>query len=655
MGGDDSTRFAALLQPIRDLADNWNIDIARELEAYLSEIEELTFAFEGSSGTFNFAEAALLIQGSACIYSRKVEYLYKLVYNTLDLLASKRIPQESSINEEGEDKDVTELMHAGNVAQDEFLSLDDWPVPDEDALRMKEPLASTPHQQLTLRQVPPALMRDDGANSFDSQIFTVKGAAIGNRSDFRMNSSVIHQSGALLLAMEEASFADLSFRPQGVSGVVGPLSSTMNQAAQGGAMDHSLDRGDMDDGDDFGGFDDADDFDEGDMAADQDGEASDELYAAAGGERHVVRSAHDSTSGRGNGRLAALADPHIRAAKAKKAVAEVDPWKPLDPHSADSAATSDIPYRPLQSFRVPSSKSRKKKMVPPLEAFFSSVDRHKLKRKGPSHLRVDNAYSAVLGLFSQEDKRRKEIAKQERATLKELLLNATEPETGDALALATSAIAVDEDEGPMGVLTGYDDEYDFGGGADDDGGDAFDDEDAFEVQDYATTVAPLASAAFSEGGPVATTYEDLVRQHVEKYVAEAQQYVQETELTRRVHAWTERIVPILEEEEKHRPFDIHDYGAEVLASMPKSSKKKPAVFMDVAHAVEPYEVCRKFLATLQLANNGNVTIVRPCDDATVSEEEGMRLCLKNTLQAHEKLKTFLAPSLMTTQSQSLHV
>ena len=38
----------------------------------------------------NFAEAALLIKGSAGVYSRKVEYLYALVYQTLDLTASKK-------------------------------------------------------------------------------------------------------------------------------------------------------------------------------------------------------------------------------------------------------------------------------------------------------------------------------------------------------------------------------------------------------------------------------------------------------------------------------------------------------------------------------------------------------------------------------------
>ena len=31
------SRFAHLLQPIRDLTENWNIDIAAELEEYLHE------------------------------------------------------------------------------------------------------------------------------------------------------------------------------------------------------------------------------------------------------------------------------------------------------------------------------------------------------------------------------------------------------------------------------------------------------------------------------------------------------------------------------------------------------------------------------------------------------------------------------------------
>ena len=69
-----------LLQPIRDLAKNWDIDLASHLEDYLAEIEKIAISFDGGQTTMNFAEAAMLIQGSACVYSRKVEYLYRLVY-----------------------------------------------------------------------------------------------------------------------------------------------------------------------------------------------------------------------------------------------------------------------------------------------------------------------------------------------------------------------------------------------------------------------------------------------------------------------------------------------------------------------------------------------------------------------------------------------
>lgn len=55
-------RFAYLLQPIRDLASNWDIDIAAELEEYLEELEGITFAIEDVGPSLNFAEAALLIQ-----------------------------------------------------------------------------------------------------------------------------------------------------------------------------------------------------------------------------------------------------------------------------------------------------------------------------------------------------------------------------------------------------------------------------------------------------------------------------------------------------------------------------------------------------------------------------------------------------------------
>ena len=83
-------RYAKFLEPLKDLATNWNIDVAKDLEEYLHELEGLTVSF-GANGAsnLNFAEAALLIQGSAVVYSRKVEYLYSLIYHALDVLSAK--------------------------------------------------------------------------------------------------------------------------------------------------------------------------------------------------------------------------------------------------------------------------------------------------------------------------------------------------------------------------------------------------------------------------------------------------------------------------------------------------------------------------------------------------------------------------------------
>ena len=88
-------RFTHLLEPIRSLADNWSVDIACELEAYLEELEDLccaeeeevTQSTEGPADggddvvmekkKFSFAKAALLVQGSTYVYSKKVSFSLK--------------------------------------------------------------------------------------------------------------------------------------------------------------------------------------------------------------------------------------------------------------------------------------------------------------------------------------------------------------------------------------------------------------------------------------------------------------------------------------------------------------------------------------------------------------------------------------------------
>lgn len=64
----------ALLFSNRNLADNWSIDIASELEEYLHELETITFSIDGVGQTLNFAEgmscfscSRFLFAGCRCV------------------------------------------------------------------------------------------------------------------------------------------------------------------------------------------------------------------------------------------------------------------------------------------------------------------------------------------------------------------------------------------------------------------------------------------------------------------------------------------------------------------------------------------------------------------------------------------------------------
>jgi condensin-2 complex subunit H2 len=108
------------------------------------------------------------------------------------------------------------------------------------------------------------------------------------------------------------------------------------------------------------------------------------------------------------------------------------------------------------------------------------------------------------------------------------------------------------------------------------------------------------------------TYEQLCQEHVANYLKSAERYATETQLARRVGEWQQRLTPLLEAEERHRAFDIFSYGEEVIDTLAKRDEAKAGQEIELDQLLrgkERFEVCRLFLATLQLANNGNVDIV----------------------------------------------
>ncbi|KAG6460239.1 hypothetical protein O3G_MSEX011858 [Manduca sexta] len=86
---------AELMKPISDIRRSFDTDLSALLEEYLTEagLHALEAGEDGEEGGAspigvapNYAELALLLQHSACLYGRKVDFLYQHVLNVSDSL-----------------------------------------------------------------------------------------------------------------------------------------------------------------------------------------------------------------------------------------------------------------------------------------------------------------------------------------------------------------------------------------------------------------------------------------------------------------------------------------------------------------------------------------------------------------------------------------
>lgn len=174
-----------------------------------------------------------------------------------------------------------------------------------------------------------------------------------------------------------------------------------------------------------------------------------------------------------------------------------------------------------------------------------------------------------------------------------------------------------------------DDDYNDEGGADYDwGGD-----DNDPTTDNYSEAVDAAAYLSNNHGDRPLTYEEVCRQHIETFMKGAEQYVRETDLTKQVNEWQTKLTPLLKEQDERPPFDIQHYGREIIghlkqehrasvsATVRENKRQKRTTEADEVETAEvvpfdrlvggknSYEVCRMFLASLQLANNGNVELV----------------------------------------------
>ena len=139
----------------------------------------------------------------------------------------------------------------------------------------------------------------------------------------------------------------------------------------------------------------------------------------------------------------------------------------------------------------------------------------------------------------------------------------------------------------------------------------------------------------AEGSNEVDSYEELVMKRVAAYVAQSQNYIESTDLAKRVAKWHESIGPRLDAVEKRGHFDIHQYGSKILEYFPDGMAKTTIKFNDVARGKEREEVSRYFLSSLMLANTYNVELSNTTSEPLVMDQ--VELTLLSTKRHHENM------------------
>ena len=83
---DFDTKYGHLTKPLKEAAACWDIDLQEVMESFIAAQDDDVGSMDPSR-MLNFAQAGMLVSSTATNYSRKVEHLYTLVYSTLDTMS----------------------------------------------------------------------------------------------------------------------------------------------------------------------------------------------------------------------------------------------------------------------------------------------------------------------------------------------------------------------------------------------------------------------------------------------------------------------------------------------------------------------------------------------------------------------------------------
>uniref|UniRef100_A0A7N0T1Z6 Condensin-2 complex subunit H2 n=1 Tax=Kalanchoe fedtschenkoi TaxID=63787 RepID=A0A7N0T1Z6_KALFE len=560
--GESAGRFHTV-QPHRDLESNWGVDIAKSLEEYLLKICSVEVGGDdGSQHSVNFAEAALLIQGSTQVYSRKVDSFYNLVLHALEFISQK--------GQQIQTENTTDQPEEGNSGQqpdeeDDFWVSDDIPVDPKnklDSTSGKDAIAShfvKPPANLVVLEgdcldttgdagelesyllATCNLYRDfilldpfDAAtvddflkeNEYNKRNWTAnRGSSLGPRSG-KSSVTPMRQTGGSGFKSSNRKTLDNNLKSPGIKGTFENVDNDVDP-------DPSTCRTPPND----------------DCAFDMNDDYSD------------------------HGELSNDAEEE-----------EDDVWQPLNPHEP-----GNLKIKPFKKVKH----SRKFGVNSKLSLIASQFPLAKL--HGPISPELTKIWEArVKAKENQKGLESPPLYEKLRESLNRGANDKSDAFPGSAADKGNSgydnnAPDFEENEADMPYM---DEDIPYPSERDDVHAN-------FNANEEGTQEDPSSQASL----------EDLCRSHLDALLASIAETEIQTELAARVSSWKQKIETNLEEQESLPPFDIHQYGDRIMDKLTLDMESGASMsFADVVQGQEKHDVARTFSAMLQLVNNGDVDL-----------------------------------------------
>ncbi len=579
----------------------------------------------------NFTEAALFLQGTAAVYSKKVEFLWQNVLKMLDLLASKKALEEASEdNDQGEDGTTKKRTKksAYDLSGFSLISIELCRNTDLKKDHSSGKTDSVHSRKMTLKFIfvtPRQLIEKEGKEQKTTRInmYTIgKYDLLGQKEDFRVNSQFAMATamiGEELGAESELGQQSVSLCDSDLSGLAlhqsfmpPAASASLNKSNSIVIQPHEI----------------------------QENNDDNEIFAPEPLEDDNLdfNADNDEDSGNNNSKSKqkeAAADEEVPKAPL------ADPWEPIKPHEVVT-----IP-KPIRKGR------RKREIAAAADA--SKVKQKKTRSRGGGGENDSNNTNHDESNVNKSKTRVsvpvEEFIIQEVANVNVSNFDNMPSEFADEAAeAAKKRKAAEKAKNKEANKMDEDGWTDFV--QDDLAADAFDvDEDNEFLPEPPDPVAG-GTGEEEDSEKNKDSYEELVMKRVASYVAQSQDYIESTDLARRVRVWHDNLAPRLEAVEKRGDFDVHNYGSRIISQFPKDNRKTSLDFKTVAGGKEKEEIARLFLSTLMLANTENIDLQCSAPKSEFLPMDQVSLTLLSTQRHHEHLMKNIPSSSSSSQSQS---